>query len=48
VLTHSRGRDRGVGGLVERPAPALGLRRHPSGRVRGRLPSPATGDRGRL
>ena len=43
-----RARDRGLGRLVERRASPLRLRRHPSGRVRGRLPFPPTGDRGRV
>jgi len=44
-----RARDRGLGRLVECRAAPRGLRRHPAGRVRGRLPSAPIGDhRGRL
>jgi hypothetical protein len=42
-------RDRGVGGMVEWRAPPLRLRRRPTGRFQGGLPSAPTSDhRGRL
>ncbi len=49
VERQSRPGSRGLGGLVERGASPRCLRRRPTGRVRGGLPSAPTGDhRGRL
>jgi hypothetical protein len=48
LLAHRRGSrtcDRGLGLLVERQPAAQRLRRHPSGRVRGSLPSRTRGNR---